>query len=213
MYNFAQILKVMSSMNDELKKCLSGEWYDCHAPVFIEFKRKAHRLLLKYNALPYESKEERRAVLKEMLGSIGEKVSVGNPFVCDYGCNIHIGNNVSINTGCTLVDCNKISIGNNVLIAPNVQIYTATHPIELNERLTPVETPDGIEYIRHTYALPVTIEDGCWIGGGVIILPGVTIGKGSVIGAGSVVTKSIPENCLAVGNPCKVIRKINLPHE
>ena len=104
--------------------------------------------MLKYNALPYESREERRAVLKEMLGSIGEKVSVGNPFVCDYGCNIHIGNNVSINTGCTLVDCNKINIGNNVLIAPNVQIYTATHPIELNERLTPVETPDGIEYIR-----------------------------------------------------------------
>lgn len=105
-------------MNDELKKCLSGEWYDCHAPIFIEFKKKTNRLLLKYNALPYESREERRAVLKEMLGSIGEKVSVGNPFVCDYGCNIHIGNNVSINTGCTLVDCNKISIGNNVLIAP-----------------------------------------------------------------------------------------------
>ena len=159
------------SMNDELKKCLSGEWYDCHAPVFIEFKKKTHKLLLKYNALPYESREERRSVLKEMLGSIGENVSVGNPFVCDYGCNIYIGNNVSINTGCTLVDCNKISIGNNVLIAPNVQIYTATHPIELNERLTPVETPDGIEYVRHTYALPVTIEDGCWIGGGVIILP------------------------------------------
>ena len=172
-----------------------------------------HRLLLRYNALPYESRAERLAVLKEMLGSIGEKVSIGNPFVCDYGCNIHIGNNVSINTGCTLVDCNRIIIGNNVLIAPNVQIYTATHPIALNERLTPVETSRGIEYIRHTYALPVTIEDGCWIGGGVIILPGVTIGSGSVIGAGSVVTKSIPENSLAVGNPCKVIRKINIPHE
>lgn len=108
---------------------------------------------------------------------------------------------------------NKITIGNNVLIAPNVQIYTATHPIKLNERLTPTETPDGIEYVRHTYALPVTIEDGCWIGGGVIILPGVTIGRGSVIGAGSVVTKSIPANTLAAGNPCKVIRKINIQHE
>ena len=107
-----------------LYKCLSGEWYDCHAPVFIEFKRKTHRLLLKYNALPYECRDERRTVLEEMLGSIGKKVSVGSPFVCDYGCNIHIGNNVSINTGCTLVDCNKITIGNNVLIAPNVQIYT-----------------------------------------------------------------------------------------
>ena len=99
------------------------------------------------------------------------------------------------------------------MIAPNVQIYTATHPIDLNERLTPVETQHGTEYVRHTYALPVTIEDGCWIGGGTVILPGVSIGKGSVIGAGSVVTKSIPANSLAVGNPCRVIRKINLSNE
>lgn len=110
---------------------------------------------------------------------------------------------------CTFIDCNKITIGNNVLIAPDVRIYTATHPIELNERLTPMETTKGLEYIRHTYALAVTIEDGCWIGGGVIILPGVTIGKGSVIGAGSVVTKDIPANSLAVGNPCKIVRTIN----
>ena len=101
-----------------------------------------------------------------MFESVGKKVSVGHSFICDYGCNISIGNNVSINTGCTFVDCNKIIIGNNVLIAPNVQIYTATHPVELNERLTPTETEDGTAYIRHTYALPVTIEDGCWIGGG-----------------------------------------------
>ena len=144
-----------------------------------------------------------------MFESIGTKVSVGHSFICDYGCNISIGNNVSINTGCTFVDCNKIIIGNNVLIAPNVQIYTATHPVELNERLKPTETEDGTAYIRHTYALPVTIEDGCWIGGGVIILPGVTIGRGSVIGAGSVITKSIPSNSLAIGNPCRVIREIN----
>lgn len=107
------------------------------------------------------------------------------------------------------VDCNKITVGNNVLIAPNVQIYTATHPIDLNERLTPVEAPEGVRYVRHTFALPVTVEDGCWIGGGVIILPGVTIGKGSVIGAGSVVATNVPANSLAVGNPCRVIRQIN----
>ena len=196
-------------MKNELEKCLSGEWYDCHAPVFMGFKRKTHELLLKYNSLSYECKEEKYAILKEMFESIGKKVSVGHSFICDYGCNISIGNNVSINTGCTFVDCNKIIIGNNVLIAPNVQIYTATHPVDLNERLTPTETESGTAYIRHTYARPVTIEDGCWIGGGVIILPGVTIGRRSVIGAGSVVTKSIPANSLAVGNPCKVIRKIN----
>lgn len=193
----------------ELEKCMAGEWYDCHDPVFLEFKKKAHRLLLQYNALPYEQKEEKRRVLEEMLGSIGEKVSVGHSFVCDYGRNIHIGSNVTVNTGCTFVDCNEIRIGNNVLIAPNVQIYTATHPVELAERLTPVETDGGTEYVRHTYALPVRIGDGCWIGGGVVILPGVTIGHGSVIGAGSVVTKDVPPNCLAAGNPCRVIRPIN----
>lgn len=196
-------------MKTELEKCLAGEWYDCHDSIFLEFKEKSHRLLMKYNALPYERKEDKNAILKELFGSIGTKVSVGFSFICDYGCNIHIGNNVTVNVGCTFVDCNKITIGNNVLIAPDVRIYTATHPVELNERLTPVETEEGFEYIRHTYALPVTIEDGCWIGGGVIILPGVTIGRGSVIGAGSVVVKNIPANSLAVGNPCKVVRVIN----
>lgn len=196
-------------MKTELEKCMAGEWYDCHDKVFLEFKSKTHRLLMKYNSLPYDRKEEKYEVLKEMFGSIGTKVSIGHSFICDYGCNIHIGNNVTVNTGCTFVDCNKITIGNNVLIAPNVQIYTATHPVDLNERLALVETDDGVDYIRRTFALPVMIEDGCWIGGGVIILPGITIGKGSVIGAGSVVTKNIPPDSLAAGNPCKVIRKIN----
>lgn len=196
-------------MKTELEKCLAGEWCDCHDPVFLEFKEKSHRLLMKYNSLPYERKEDKYAILQKLFGSIGTKVSVGFSFICDYGRNIHIGNNVTVNVRCTFIDCNKITIGNNVLIAPDVRIYTATHPVELNERLTPTETEDGFEYIRHTYALPVTIEDGCWIGGGVIILPGVTIGRGSVIGAGSVVTKNIPANSLAVGNPCKVIRAVN----
>jgi hypothetical protein len=136
----------------ELEKCMAGEWYDCHDKVFLEFKNKTHRLLMKYNSLPYDHKEEKRQVLKEMLGSVGTKVSIGHSFICDYGRNIHIGNNVTVNTGCTFVDCNRITIGNNVLIAPNVQIYTATHPIDLDERLTPVETDEGVEYIRHTYA-------------------------------------------------------------
>lgn len=196
-------------MKTEMEKCLAGEWYDCHDKVFLEIKSKTVGLLIKYNSLPYENRSEKYKILKEMFGSIGINVSVGHSFVCDYGCNIHIGNNVTVNTGCTFVDCNTITIGSNVLIAPNVQIYTATHPVELNERLTPVETSQGYEYTRHTYALPVSIEDGCWIGGGVIISPGVTIGRGSVIGAGSVVIKDIPDNSLAVGNPCRVIRKIN----
>jgi acetyltransferase-like isoleucine patch superfamily enzyme len=113
------------------------------------------------------------------------------------------------NWNCTFVDCNKITIGNNVLIASNVQLYTAAHPVELADRLTPDWHEGSPRYFCRTFALPITIEDGCWIGGGVIIIPGVTVGKGSVIGAGSVVTKDIPADSLAVGNPCRVIRKLN----
>ncbi len=196
-------------MNTESEKCLAGEWYDCHNPIFLQYKDKTRRLLKKYNSLEYNQKKEKTQILKELFAGIGENVSVGLPFICDYGCNISLGNNVSVNMNCTFVDCNKITIGNNVLIASNVQIYTATHPVELADRLTPDWNAESGEYFCRTYALPVTIGDGCFIGGGVIILPGVTIGKGSVIGAGSVVTKDIPENCVAAGNPCSVIRRIN----
>ena len=200
---------IWKDMKTELDKCLDGEYYNCHDTIFLEYKKKTRELLTKYNSLSYTQKADKRELLKCLFGNIGSNVSVGSPFICDYGCNIFIGNNVSVNMNCTFVDCNKITIGNNVLIASNVQIYTATHPVELNERLTPDWKPESGEYFCRTYALPVTIGDGCWIGGGVILLPGIHIGNGSVIGAGSVVTKSIPENCVAVGNPCRVIRKIN----
>lgn len=196
-------------MKTELEKCLSGEWYDCHAPVFLEYKQKARVLLKEYHLLEYNQKEKKREILKALFGSVGENVSVGQPFICDYGCNISIGNNVSVNMNCTFVDCNRITIGNNVLIASNVQMYTATHPVALSDRLTPDWDSESGEYFCRTYALPIVIGDGCWIGGGAIILPGVTIGSGTVIGAGSVVTKDIPANCVAVGNPCRVIRRIH----
>ena len=193
----------------ELEKCEAGEYYDCHSEVFLEFKANARKLLKKYSTLQYEQKKEKTDILKQLFHKIGSNVSVGQPFICDYGCNISIGNNVSINMNCTFVDCNKIEIGDNVLIASNVQLYTATHPVEFAERLTPDWNPETGEYFCRTYALPIKIGDGCWLGGGVIVLPGVTIGRGTVIGAGSVVTKDIPENTVAVGNPCRVIRKIN----
>ncbi len=191
----------------ELEKCMAGEDYNCHDQIFLDFKSHARKLLQEYNALAYEQKEEKEKILKELFGEIGTKVSVASPFICDYGRNIFMGNNVSVNMNCTFVDCNKIIIGDNVLIASNVQLYTATHPVELAERY--VRDSETGQLIRHTYALPIKIGNGCWLGGGVIVLPGVTIGDGSVIGAGSVVTKDIPENSLAVGNPCHVIRKIN----
>ena len=191
----------------ELEKCMAGEDYNCHDKIFLDFKSHERKLLQEYNALAYEQKEEKEKILKELCGKIGTKVSVASPFICDYGRNIFMGNNVSVNMNCTFVDCNEIIIGDNVLIASNVQLYTATHPVELAERY--VQNPETGQLVRHTYALPIKIGNGCWLGGGVIVLPGVTIGDGSVIGAGSVVTKDIPKNSLAVGNPCHVIRKIN----
>ena len=194
---------------DELEKCMAGEYYDCHDEVFLEFKGTARRLLAQYHALAYEQKNEKTEILRKLFGSMGTNVSVGVPFICDYGRNIYMGSNVSVNMNCTFVDCNRIDIGSNVLIASNVQLYTATHPVELSQRLTPDWNPESREYFCRTYARPIKIGNGCWLGGGVIVLPGVTIGDGCVIGGGSVVTKDIPPNSLAVGNPCRVIRKIN----
>lgn len=196
-------------MRTELEKCMAGEWYDCHDRIFIERKAKASEWCRRYNATSYTERQNRYAMLKEFFGSVGTNVSVGDEFVCGFGCNIYIGNNVSINLRCTLIDCNKIIIGNNVLIAPGVQINTSTHPVELSERLNSNWHLGSDAYFCHTYALPISIGDGCWIGAGAIILPGVTIGSGSVIGAGSLVNKDIPANSVAVGNPCKVIRSIN----
>ena len=194
---------------NELEKCIAGEFYNCHDKIFLEFKSKARNLTAKYNSMNYDQKVERLEILRELFGKIGTNVSVGSPFICDYGRNINIGNNVSIGMNCTFQDCNLIEIGDNVLIAPNVQLYTAAHPVELSERLTSNWSFESEEYFCRTYAKPIKIGSGCWIGGGVIILADVTIGDGSVIGAGSVVNKDIPANTLAVGNPCRVIRSIN----
>lgn len=194
---------------NELEKCLAGEPYNCHDEIFLTYKENARNLLAQYQALQYGQKKEKTALLQKLFGSMGANVSVGQPFLCDYGCNIYIGNNVSVNMNCTFVDCNRITIGDNVLIASNVQLYTAAHPVELSDRLVPDWQPDSNEYFCRTYALPITIGSGCWLGGGVIVLPGVTIGAGAVIGAGSVVTRDIPADTVAAGNPCRVLRPIN----
>lgn len=183
--------------------------YNTSDSAFQEMKLHARDLTREYNLTRGTEKEKRREVLGELFGSIGQNIKVDTPFYCDYGKHIFIGNNVIININCTFVDCNKISIGNNVMIASNVQIYTATHPVETEERL--IENWDEASdhpYFR-TYALPVIIGNNVWLGGGVIVLPGVTIGDNSVIGAGSVVNKSIPANSVAVGNPCRVVKQIN----
>lgn len=165
----------------------------------------ARELTREYYFTDYLDKDKRRSILQELLGGIGENVEIDTPFHCDYGKNIFIQNNVIININCTFVDNREIHIGNQVLIASNVQIYTAAHPIMPQDRYVQDWENEGTNFFR-TYASPVDIKDNVWIGGGCIILPGVTIGENSVIGAGSIVNRSIPANCVAAGNPCKVIR-------
>lgn len=193
----------------ELSKCLQGKQFNCIDDELVSIITKARRLTKQYNQTKFEDTIQKDNILSELFAKIGNNVKIDVPFYCDYGQHISIGNNVIININCTFVDCNKITIGNNVLVASNVQIYTTTHPVNISDRLLDNWSYNNPHAFFNTYSLPVTIEDNVWIGGGVIILPGVTIGKNSVIGAGSVVNKSIPPNSLAVGNPCKVIRKIN----
>lgn len=149
--------------------------------------------------------QKRNLILRELLGGMGENIAIDTPFHCDYGKNIFLGNDVIINMNCTFVDNKAIRIGNQVLIASNVQIHTATHPVLPEERLVQNWEKQNTTFFR-TYARCVEIKNNVWIGGGAIILPGVTIGENTVIGAGSIVNRSIPANCVAVGNPCRVIR-------
>lgn len=135
--------------------------------------------------------------LRHILGSMGENVTILPPFRCDYGSNIKIGNNFFANYNLVILDVAEVTFGNNVFIAPNVSIYTAGHPVHHTARNSMYE-----------YGIPITIGDNVWIGGNVVICPGVKIGSGSVIGAGSVVLKDVPENVIAAGNPCRVIRAI-----
>lgn len=136
-------------------------------------------------------------LLRSILGKTGARLELEPPFYCDYGWNIEIGDDFYANTGLTILDVGKVTIGEHVFIGPNVSIYTAGHPIH------PLSRDSGYEY-----GIPISIGDHVWIGGSAVILPGVTIGKNTVIGAGSVVTKDIPENVVAVGNPCGVVREI-----
>ncbi len=168
---------------------------------------RTRELTREYYLSDYEDTEKREAILRELLGGIGENVEIDTPFHCDHGNNIFIGNNVIIGINCTFVDNAEIRIGNRVLIASNVQFYTSSHPVLPQERLAPDWKEKGTTFFR-TYARPIEIKDNVWIGGGSILLPGVTVGENSVIGAGSVVNRSIPANCVAVGNPCRVIRTL-----
>ena len=184
----------------EREKMLAGELYDCGDGQLIERWHLAKQLQMEYNATDSRRRERLEQILDELLGSRGENVWITAPFFVDYGDNIHLGHHVEINMNCVFLDCNTISIGDHTGIGPGVHIYTVTHPVEPQERLSQTSA------FWKSKTAPVSIGKNVWIGGGSLILPGVSIGDGSTIGAGSVVTKSVPAYCLAAGNPCRVVR-------
>lgn len=181
----------------EKEKMLAGKLYIAQDEELATDNRKGRRLTRLFNRTTEEELEYRDTLLKELFESTGEKLYIEPPFHCDYGCHISVGEWFYANYDCIMVDVCKVKIGDNVMFGPRVGIYTAGHPIDAEIRNT------GLEF-----GAPVTIGDNVWVGGSVVINPGVTIGNNVVIGSGSVVTKDIPDNVVAVGNPCRVLREI-----
>ena len=181
----------------ELEKMRAGRLYRSDAPELLELRRRAKELCGAYNALPPGDRAGMARLAGKLLGALGEGFCMEAPIRFDYGWNTSIGKNFYANYGLTVLDCAPVTIGDGVLLGPNVQIYAAAHPIH------PAERAAGLEYAR-----PIVIGDGVWIGGGAILCPGAKIGVGAVIGAGSVVTGEIPPGVVAAGNPCRVLREI-----
>lgn len=182
----------------EKTKMLAGELYNPNDPELIAERHEARLLFQKINRLDENSKKERKQLLKKLVKNSGKGLWIEPPFYCDYGYNIHTGKNVFFNFNCCILDVNIVRIGNDVLVGPNVQIYTATHPLDAATRKSWLE-----------FAKPIRIGNDVWIGGHAVICPGVTIGDGAVIAAGAVVTKDVAENVVVGGNPARVIKQID----
>lgn len=186
----------------EKDKAACGMIYDANNDPQLQAEMMETReKLYRYNQIPPNLTKERDSALREIL-NIGSGGCIISPFYCDYGSHIHIGRNFFANTNLVILDGAKVTIGDNVFIAPNVGIYTAGHPLDVQRR------NKGLEY-----AYPINIGNNVWIGGNTVILPGVNIGDNAVIAAGSVVTGDIPAGALAMGNPCRVKRSIDQDYE
>ncbi len=185
-------------MKTEKEKMLAGELYDAHDPELASDRKNARVLFKQFNDSNEDEKLEREQIIKALIPFSGANLWIEPPFYCDYGKNITIGDDVFFNFNCVVLDVAKVTIGSRTLFGPNVQIYTATHPIGATLRASGLESGQDIN-----------IGNDVWVGGSAVICPGVTIGDRAVIGAGSVVIKDIPADVIAGGNPCKIIRLIN----
>lgn len=176
---------------------LRGQLYRAGDAQLTRERLHCRTLLQRFNGIGPEERDQRLAILAELLGEIGSGAMIQPPFYCDYGYLIRVGPGTFINYGAIFLDCGPITVGADVQIGPGVQLLAATHPLEAAPRR------DSLEL-----SMPITLGDGAWLGGGVIVCPGASIGENSVVGAGSVVTRDIPAGVLAVGNPCRVVRDL-----
>jgi maltose O-acetyltransferase len=186
-------------MKTEKEKMIAGEIYNPADPILLKEREEARRKVRIYNHTLETEKEKRTKLLKELLGSTGEDLNMEPNIRFDYGYNTYVGENFYANFDCTILDVSEVRFGDNCMLGPSVQIYTAMHPLH------PTERNSGIEYAKS-----ITIGNNVWIGGGAVICPGVTIGNNVVVGAGAVVTKHVPDNVVVGGNPAKVIKQIDL---
>ena len=185
-------------MDSEKAKMISGKPYKAFGDELLKERQYAKEQVFKFNSFRPNEITQRNEVLKKLLGKTKSTFFIEPPFRCDYGYNIEIGEKFYSNYNLIILDCAKVIIGDNVLMGPNVTIYTAGHPLHYEKRNQEYE-----------YAFPISIGNNVWIGGNVVINPGIIIGDNSVIGSGSVITKDIPSDVIAMGNPCKVLREIS----
>ncbi len=185
-------------MITEKEKMIAGQMYDAADHQLIEDRRLARNLCKTLNESQDSQKQMREGIYRKLFGKAGDEIWIEPPFYCDYGYNISLGSKVFFNFNCVILDPAPVTIGSNVMFGPAVQICTATHPMSAAERRT------GREFAR-----PVEIGPDVWVGSGAIICPGIRVGAQSVIGAGSVVTRDVPADVFAAGNPCRVIRNLN----
>lgn len=184
-------------MKTEKEKMLSGELYDPLDKQLSDERMQARLLIKQLNDTREDQVEERSRILKELIPNAGDDLWLQPPFYCDYGSNMVLGEKVFFNFNCVVLDVMQVTIGSRTLFGPNVQIYTATHPTNYKERAS------GLEFAK-----PIVIGEDVWVGGSAVICPNVTIGDRTIIGAGSVVTRDIPSDVFAAGNPCRVIRNL-----